>query len=165
MALMSGKHDDAVLSEEWYSFIRSIWKETGGMKGKRKTKVTRRAWKQAGFGPGGGFAPGRSQAEADGIITANLPDEPQQSPGSTLVDESIGGPINHPKHYNEHPSGVECISVIRWETLNLGNVMKYIWRLRDKTLLDQIKDLKKAEFYLRDEIERLEGVARWHSDG
>lgn len=78
----------------------------------------------------------------------------------TLVDESVGGPINHPRHYNTHPSGVECISIIRWENHNLGAVIAYIWRLRDKPLLKRIEDLKKAEFYIHDEIERLEGMAR-----
>jgi hypothetical protein len=78
----------------------------------------------------------------------------------TLVDESLGGPINHPRHYNDHPSGVECISVVRWESFNLGNAVKYIWRLRSKGLLEKIKDLKKTEFYIKDEIERLEDIAR-----
>ena len=65
-------------------------------------------------------------------------------------------PINHPKHYNNHPSGVECISIIRHESFNLGAVIKYIWRRPGKGLLGQIQDLKKAAFYLNDEIERLE---------
>lgn len=78
----------------------------------------------------------------------------------TLVDESVGGPINHPRHYNDHPSGVECISVVRWESFNLGNAMKYIWRLRSKGMLKKIEDLKKVEFYIKDEIERLEGIVR-----
>jgi hypothetical protein len=63
--------------------------------------------------------------------------------------------VNHPKHYNSHPSGVECIQVVRHYSFNLGNVIKYIWRAGIKSE-NPIEDLKKAEFYLRDEIARLE---------
>ena len=28
------------------------------------------------------------------------------------MSEEVGGPVNHPKHYNAHPSGVECITVV-----------------------------------------------------
>lgn len=62
--------------------------------------------------------------------------------------------VNHPKHYNNHPSGVECITIARHMTFNIGNVMKYIWRADHKA--NQIEDLKKAQFYLANEIERLE---------
>lgn len=65
-------------------------------------------------------------------------------------------PVNHPSHYTSHPSGVECIEVTRHMNFNLGNVMKYLWRagLKDKT--PTIQDLKKAAWYLNDEIERRE---------
>lgn len=64
--------------------------------------------------------------------------------------------VNHPDHYNEHPSGVECITIVRHMNFNLGNVVKYVWRagLKDKT--PTIQDLKKAAWYLNDEIERRE---------
>lgn len=67
--------------------------------------------------------------------------------------------VNHPKHYNSHPSGVECITVTRHMNFNLGNAMKYIWRAGLKSP-DPIQDLEKAMFYLRDEIERLRAGAR-----
>ena len=60
--------------------------------------------------------------------------------------------VHHPKHYNEHPSGIECLDVIRHMNFNLGNAVKYIWRCDLKE--DAIEDLKKAIFYLEDEIER-----------
>lgn len=63
--------------------------------------------------------------------------------------------VNHPPHYTSHPSGVEAIEITRWMNFNLGNAMKYIWRAGLK--VDAIEDLKKAEFYIRDEIKRLEG--------
>jgi hypothetical protein len=60
-------------------------------------------------------------------------------------------PVNHPKHYTSHPSGVECIQITRHMGYNLGNVFKYVWRadLKGK----DIEDLEKAVFYLKDEIE------------
>ena len=67
--------------------------------------------------------------------------------------------INKAQHYNSHPSGVECITVARHDTFNVGNVKKYLWRHGLKTV-DRIKDLKKAKYYLEDEIKRLEEIQR-----
>lgn len=63
--------------------------------------------------------------------------------------------VNHPKHYNAHPSGVECIEIVRHMGFNLGNVIKYCWRADFKDVA--IEDLKKALWYLKDEIEKREG--------
>jgi hypothetical protein len=60
--------------------------------------------------------------------------------------------VEHPSHYNEHPSGVECLDIIRHMNFNLGNVIKYVWRADLKE--DAIQDLEKALFYLKDEIEK-----------
>lgn len=62
--------------------------------------------------------------------------------------------VDHPKHYNQHPSGVECIDVIEWFTFNTGNAVKYIWRAGLKSD-NAIEDLEKAAWYIRREIERL----------
>ena len=64
--------------------------------------------------------------------------------------------VNHPPHYNDHPSGVECIQITRWFPSNRGNAIKYIWRAGDKDPDKEIEDLKKAVFYLNDEINRME---------
>ncbi len=61
--------------------------------------------------------------------------------------------VNHPKHYNSHPSGVECITVVEHMNFNLGNAMKYLWRTDHKNGLE---DLKKARWYIDREIQRLE---------
>ena len=69
--------------------------------------------------------------------------------------------INHPKHYTVHPSGIECIQITRHMGFNLGNAIKYIWRCDLKK--DAIEDLKKAIWYIQDEINRREkndGVAK-----
>jgi len=57
--------------------------------------------------------------------------------------------VDHPKHYNSHPSGVECITVTEHMGFNLGNAMKYIWRA---DLKNGIEDLKKAKWYIEREI-------------
>ena len=73
--------------------------------------------------------------------------------------------INHPLHYNSHPSGIECIEVARYMSFNLGNVLKYIWRHGKKCsetnpdeLSNAIEDLEKAAWYLQNEIELLKEV-------
>jgi len=63
-------------------------------------------------------------------------------------------PIN-PSHYRRHPSGVECIEIARHMTFNVGNAIKYLWRYQDKG--DPVENLKKAQWYIDDEIRRLEG--------
>jgi hypothetical protein len=60
--------------------------------------------------------------------------------------------INRPKHYTEHPSGIECIQVTEHMGFNLGNAIKYIWRCDLKK--DAVEDLKKAAWYINREIEK-----------
>ncbi len=69
-------------------------------------------------------------------------------------NEKKSDPVNHPKHYTLHPSGVECITVTEHFNFNLGNVIKYIWRKGEKG--NAIQDLQKARWYLDREIARLE---------
>lgn len=63
--------------------------------------------------------------------------------------------VNPPDHYNSHPSGIECIEIVRHMNFNCGNAVKYIWRA-DHKHQTPIEDLKKAAFYIADEIARLE---------
>jgi len=58
--------------------------------------------------------------------------------------------VNHPPHYTQHPSGVECITITQHMNFCLGNAMKYIWRADLKG--SSIQDLEKAIFYLKQEI-------------
>ena len=37
----------------------------------------------------------------------------------------MSDPVNHPKHYNAHPSGVECVDVAEHYGFNVGNAIKY----------------------------------------
>lgn len=66
--------------------------------------------------------------------------------------------VNRPKHYNVDPSGVECITITRHRNFNIGNAIKYLWRQGIKESSPQIEDLKKAVWYINDEINRLEKI-------
>ena len=65
-------------------------------------------------------------------------------------------PVNHPAHYTSDPSGIECITITRHRNFNIGNAIKYLWRagLKDQDTL--IQDLRKAVWYIEDEIKRIE---------
>ena len=65
--------------------------------------------------------------------------------------------IDHPPHYNHHPSGVEAIEICRHLNFNIGNAFKYVYRMGAKYPPEQrregsIKDLKKALWYIDDEL-------------
>lgn len=70
--------------------------------------------------------------------------------------------VNHPAHYNSHPSGIECIDIVRHHNFNIGNAIKYLWRcgIKEEEGMDiqdkSIEDLQKAIFYIQDEIKRLQ---------
>lgn len=53
--------------------------------------------------------------------------------------------VNRPPHYRQHPSGVECIQVVEHLPFLEGNIIKYVWRWRDK---GGVEDLEKAKWYL-----------------
>ena len=65
--------------------------------------------------------------------------------------------VNHPPHYTNHPSGVECIQITEHMGFNLGNVIKYVWRADLKG--SSLEDLRKAEFYIDREIQKRENQA------
>lgn len=65
-------------------------------------------------------------------------------------DARAPDPVNHPPHYNSHPSGIEAIEVCEHFPFSIGNVIKYLWRAGLKN--DAIEDLKKARWYLDREI-------------
>ncbi len=39
-----------------------------------------------------------------------------------------GNSVDHPPHYNSHPSGVECIEITEHYNFCVGNAIKYVWR-------------------------------------
>jgi len=63
--------------------------------------------------------------------------------------------VDHPAHYGGADNTYEAIKVIEaWELgFNLGNVVKYISRAGKKG--SKLEDLKKAQWYLNREINKL----------
>lgn len=94
------------------------------------------------------FVPRLRRRDADLQDSGGVAQGSQDDPSGPQED-----PIN-PSHYRRHPSGVECIDIIRHMTYNLGASVKYIWRYMNKG--DPIENLKKAQWHLNDEIVRLE---------
>lgn len=70
--------------------------------------------------------------------------------------------VNHPPHYNSHPSGIECIEIARHYCFSIGNAIKYLWRAglkKDASMSDRLKeieDLNKAIWYINDRIKQLQ---------
>jgi len=77
------------------------------------------------------------------------------------MPDKRGEMVNHPKHYNEHPSGIECIAIIRHYNFDIGNALKYLWRqgLKKEAGIEdfkkQIEDCEKAIWYIQDHINQL----------
>jgi hypothetical protein len=74
--------------------------------------------------------------------------------GGTVGARAPSERIDHPPHYNAHPSGVECITITEHMSFNAGNAVKYIWRAGLKSE-EPIEDLMKARWYIDREIGRL----------
>ncbi len=76
-----------------------------------------------------------------------------------LPDQSSGrqDAVDHPAHYNSHPSGIEAIQIVEHMNFCRGNAVKYIWRAGEKG--NEIEDLKKARWYLDREIARMTNSA------
>lgn len=61
--------------------------------------------------------------------------------------------INHPKHYTNHPSGIECIEITQHHDFCIGNAIKYLWRAGIKDADTEVEDLEKAIWYINKKIE------------
>lgn len=81
--------------------------------------------------------------------------EPPAETDLRLVRESgkhrTHDPVNRPRHYTSHPSGVECIQVTEHFSFCVGNAIKYLWRA---DLKHGLEDLEKAQWYVTREIQR-----------
>lgn len=77
---------------------------------------------------------------------------PDRIPDKKVIPDNV----NHPEHYGGKENPYEAIKVIEaWNlTFCLGNVVKYLSRAGKKG--SKLEDLKKAQWYLNREIERLE---------
>lgn len=75
----------------------------------------------------------------------------------TYVEAEKFDPVANPKHYVTDPSGIECIQITRHRNFNIGNAIKYLWRAGLKASDATEQDLRKAIFYIEDEIGRMKG--------
>lgn len=72
--------------------------------------------------------------------------------------------VSHPSHYTwlKEKCGVEVIDITRHFNFDIGNALKYLLRAGHKdeegytTKEKQIEDLKKAIFYINDELRQIE---------
>lgn len=64
--------------------------------------------------------------------------------------------VNHPKHYTNHPSGIECIEITQHHDFCIGNAIKYLWRAGIKDTTTEIEDLRKAIWYIERKIQLIE---------
>lgn len=85
-------------------------------------------------------------------------------PYEVLDDKAHDDKVNHPSHYTwlKEKAGIEVIDITRHMDFNLGNSIKYILRSghkKEEGYTDKqktIEDLKKAMWYLNDEISMLQ---------
>lgn len=72
-----------------------------------------------------------------------------ENPQKNFDRGGLFDPVERPRHYASHPSGVECIELTRWMTFAVGNAVKYVWRA---DLKNGRQDYEKALWYLRDAV-------------
>lgn len=64
--------------------------------------------------------------------------------------------VDHPRHYNQHSSGIETIELIEHLTGNLHSAVKYIWRCGLKKSETPLRDMKSAKWYTERERARVD---------
>lgn len=73
-----------------------------------------------------------------------------------MTQDQVFDAVNRPRHYNIHPSGLECVEVTELCSFLMGNAIKYVWRYDTK---NGTEDLRKARWYLR---RAATGGHAWH---
>lgn len=77
-----------------------------------------------------------------------------------MSDDKQFDDVQRPEHYNTHPSGIECVEINENFSGNLAAAIKYVWR-KDLKEPIPLRDLQKAEWYLKREIERVTHEREW----
>lgn len=75
---------------------------------------------------------------------------------STTQSEDPNEKVDHPRHYNQHPSGIETIELIEHLPYNLGAAVKYVWRCGLKKSDTPLRDLESAKWYVNRENWRVD---------
>lgn len=71
--------------------------------------------------------------------------------------EVVDDPVYHPHHYTSHPAGIEALDVLRWATdYDIGQAMKYCWRVMWGSKGRDLEDIQKAVVYLQDWVKHHE---------
>jgi hypothetical protein len=84
---------------------------------------------------------------------------------ATTQSEDPNERVCHPRHYNQSPSGIECIELIRHLPANFANAVKYVWRCGLKATETPLRDLKSAKWYTEDEEKRRDLFELWNEPG
>jgi hypothetical protein len=74
------------------------------------------------------------------------------APPASDVKGSHSDPVHHPKHYNSHPSGIECVEFSELLPGNLSHACVYVWRHANKGQPEE--DLEKAQWFIDREAGR-----------
>lgn len=99
----------------------------------------------------GAFAP-----KTNGVTDVSDTSQATDGGANQFYDASLELPVsevNHPPHYNSHPTGIECITIIEHFPANIAMAFKHLWRCALKPGVDADTDLAKAIWYA--ERERL----------
>lgn len=87
-------------------------------------------------------------------ITKTPENHPTDEDKGVKEDLPASDNINHPSHYTSY-KGIEVIQLTEQMNFNRGNAVKYIARAGLKSKDAELEDLKKAQWYIAREIERI----------
>lgn len=77
------------------------------------------------------------------IFSKSIPD-----PVTLKVADQVFDVVQKAKHYNDHPSGIEAIHIVRCLNFDMGCAVKYVMRRHGK---EYARSLKSAAYYLEDQ--------------
>lgn len=89
---------------------------------------------------------------------ARIAAETYTEAAETLPVNDPFDPVKRPEHYNSHPSGVECNTIARYYSFNIGSAIKYLWRHGLKSNAPAAQDIRKAIQFLEFELDKIENT-------
>jgi hypothetical protein len=97
-----------------------------------------------------GLQEGLALVQLDGVVASQVWFNLERLEPAPTVNECLTvDNVNHPAHYNQ--GGIECIEAIKAALVDgfpdylRGNVIKYLWRYKEK---GGVEDLRKSAWYL-----------------
>lgn len=121
----------------------------------RELLITRVLWNTAyPIHAGGGLY------DLSAIELVRLHDDPARADhvpdAGEKIEEPAFDPVAKARHYNVHPSGVECITIVEHFDFVIGNIIKYAWRAGLKDPKKRLEDLRKCLYYASRAVSREE---------